>query len=95
MTKLFTVYEVDEILNKVKEYFADQEYNVKESSKKYKLQAQCSNNEADVLIDVKVEKVDENVKCIRVKKVCGAKMEFLSIFNEIKNHLTEAEMIIQ
>lgn len=92
---MFTVEESDEILKKLKEYFEEQEYNVKESSKKYKLQAQCSNNEADILLNVKIEKVDENVKCIRVEKVCGAKMEFLSIFNEIKNHLTEAEMIIQ
>jgi serine/threonine protein kinase len=95
LTKMFTVEGPEEILNKLKDYFAEQNYKFTESSKKYKLQVHCSNKDAEVLMKVKVEKADENVRCIRAEKVCGARMEFLEVFNEMKKYLTEAQMLIE
>lgn len=81
-------------MEKLKGYFAEQEYTIKESDKKFKIQACCPTNEDEVLMNVKVEKADENVMCVRFEKVHGGKMNYLNIFKEVKDYLIEAEMII-
>eukprot|EP00826_Nyctotherus_ovalis_P000458 TRINITY_DN0_c529_g1_i2.p1 TRINITY_DN0_c529_g1~~TRINITY_DN0_c529_g1_i2.p1 ORF type:complete len:219 (-),score=90.41 TRINITY_DN0_c529_g1_i2:37-693(-) len=95
LTKVFTVEEPEEVLKRLREYFDEQKFEVKESAKKFKIQAHCTTNEAEVLLNVRVERADENVRCVRVEKVCGARMEFLTIFNEITNFLAEAQMLIR
>jgi len=95
LTKMFTIEDPEEILNKLKEYSGEQDYKVKESPKKYKLQVHCSNKDIEMVMNIKMEKADENVKCVRVEKVCGERMEFLKVFEEMKKYLTEAEMLIE
>eukprot|EP00826_Nyctotherus_ovalis_P035824 TRINITY_DN310_c0_g1_i9.p1 TRINITY_DN310_c0_g1~~TRINITY_DN310_c0_g1_i9.p1 ORF type:complete len:449 (+),score=154.32 TRINITY_DN310_c0_g1_i9:180-1526(+) len=68
-TTLFTVEEPEVVIEKLKEYFSDQDFPVKESGNKYKLKATCTVQDDRTIINVKVEKVEEGVNCIRLEKV--------------------------
>lgn len=93
MTVLFTIEEAELVVRKLKEYFEEQKYPIKESEKKYKMEVCCPVFEDKVRLNVRIERADENVRCIRLEKVAGNKMDFLAIFSEIKNYLGEEELI--
>lgn len=91
---LFTVEHPETIINKLKEYFEEQNFEMNESEKRYKIKAKCLMNEDETTVNIKVEKIDENVNCIRVSRVDGNKMAFLDLYNELKVFLSEVEMIV-
>lgn len=77
----------------VKGYFEEQRCKVKESEGKFKLKATFPSPES-IVLTVSIKKVSEDVRCVKVERVFGGKMEFLAIFNEIRVYLTELNMII-
>jgi hypothetical protein len=81
------------IFKKMKEYFVEQDCEVVENEKKYKLQAKFSAYE-NMKIKVKIEETEENAYCIRIEKCSGNKINFISLFNEIKTYLTESNIIL-
>lgn len=91
---MFTIEDSGEIMKKLKENFEDHKYSVKESTKKFKLQVHSSVKGAEVVSNIIVEKVDENVRCIRMEKVSGDRIEFLRVFTELKEELEADEMIL-
>ena len=48
----------------------------------------------DTILDVRIEKVEEEVNCVRVQRVEGSKLEFLRIFNGLRDTLIENELLI-
>lgn len=90
---LYSIEEPKVIIEKLREYYDEQQCKVEESEVKYRLKAifPASNN---VALLTKIKKVDEYVNCIKVEKIAGSKMDFLDIFNEIREFLEEVEMIL-
>lgn len=91
---MFTVESPQDIIDKLKEYFSEQQFPVKESDKKYKLQVQCAIEGDKTDICIRVENVNEGVHCIKAEMVSGRKMDFLTIFNEIKQCLADDSMLL-
>lgn len=86
---MFSIEKPNSIMEKVKEYFEDQKCLVKESKEKYKMQACHPVREDKVVLNVRLEEANENVRCIRLEKVSGNKMDFLEIFKDLKHFLAE------
>lgn len=82
------------IIEKLREYFSEQDFPVEENEKKYKLKAKCTIQGDQTIVSAKVEQVEDGVNCLRLQKVEGNKMDFFEIFNEIQTHLEEANMIL-
>ena len=93
-TVMFSVEEASDIIKKMEQYFTEQLCEFKVCDKKYKISGKYTTFEEDTAINVRIEKADEGVNCIKIEKVAGDKMEFLGIFNEIRDMLTEAKMIL-
>lgn len=91
---MFTIDKPEVIIKKLKEYFVEQEFKAEESKNKYQLKAHCETQDIYVLMKLKVDKVDENVRCIRISRISGSKMDFLKLYKEIYDHLKEADMIV-
>eukprot|EP00826_Nyctotherus_ovalis_P026272 TRINITY_DN2054_c0_g1_i7.p1 TRINITY_DN2054_c0_g1~~TRINITY_DN2054_c0_g1_i7.p1 ORF type:complete len:273 (+),score=70.80 TRINITY_DN2054_c0_g1_i7:76-894(+) len=92
-TVLYTIEEPDSVLEKLKEYFAEQECEVVEDEGKYKLQAKFAAYES-MRLKVEIEEAKEEVYCIRMEKDSGSKMNFISVFNEMKMYLDESNIIL-
>lgn len=45
-------------------------------------------------IALNIEKVEEGIRCIRIKNEQGNKLEFLRVFNELKEALKESDLIL-
>ena len=90
---MFTINEPEIIIEKSKEYFTEQECTIEEDKDNYKLKS-TFNSLDNMKIKVKIEQMEENIYCIKVEKLTGNKMDFLSIFNEIKLYLNESHMIL-
>ena len=90
---MFTLNEPEIIIEKLKEYFTEQECTIEEDKDNYKLKS-TFNSLDNMKIKVKIEQMEENIYCIKVEKLTGNKMDFLSIFNEIKLYLNESHMIL-
>jgi len=62
----------------------------------YKATCKYSDMEGgDSTIEVKIEKVNDKVNCIRFQKVQGDKLTFLDLFNELKDDLIERDIILR
>jgi len=93
---MFTVEEPQDVMNSVKQYFNEQGCAINESEKKYKMQAEFSTYDQKLVVKTRIEKCpdQEGVYCVKLEKVAGGKMDFLGVFNEVKNHLTDANMLV-
>ncbi len=94
---MFTIDEPDVVITKVKEYFTGQECKIAESGTKYKLRAQFPEFAEGLAITAKIERVDEEMYCIKVERVMGTssnKIGFLNTFDEIKAYLEKFDLIL-
>ncbi len=48
----------------------------------------------DTTLDLKIEKVDAEVNCIRINRVAGSKLDFLRIYQDFKDKLMEGDAIL-
>lgn len=46
------------------------------------------------MVDLSIERVEEGVRCIRMQRVKGDKLEFLELFNELKEALIDRDLIL-
>ena len=86
---LFSVEKPQYIIEKLKQYFNDQEFPVEESNKKYKLKAKCKYQDEQTTIRISIEQIEENVNCVRLSMAEGNKMDFFKLFNEIQTEMRE------
>ena len=91
---MFTIDKPEVIIKKLNEYFVEQEFKAEENENKYQLKAHCETQDIDVLMKLRVDKVDENVRGVRIFRISGSKMDFLKLYKEIYDHLKEADMIV-
>lgn len=92
-TVLHTVEEPDAVIEKVKEYFTEQECEIVEDEAKYKVEGKFPVYD-NMRVKVKVEEAECGVYCIRIEKNSGGMMNFLSVFNEMKVYLDESNIIL-
>jgi len=92
-TIMYTVEEPNTIIEQLKDYFEEQECKVEESNTTYKLKGTFPFPE-NIVLTVSIKKVTECVRCVKLRRVFGGKMEFLDTFNEIKLYLTELSIIL-
>ena len=93
-TVLYTLEEADLIWVKIKQYFEDQGFPINDCKSKFKFTAKCNFQDEMIFVNTELNMVDENVICIKVSRAGGTIITFLTIFKVLKNHLTEATMLL-
>eukprot|EP00826_Nyctotherus_ovalis_P000185 TRINITY_DN0_c212_g1_i9.p1 TRINITY_DN0_c212_g1~~TRINITY_DN0_c212_g1_i9.p1 ORF type:complete len:101 (+),score=24.45 TRINITY_DN0_c212_g1_i9:59-361(+) len=92
---LFSVDEADELLAGLVSAIEKQEGVATFQKGTYKGRCRYETKDiGDILVDLNIERVEEGVRCIRVQRVKGDKLEFLQLFNELKEALIDKDLIL-
>eukprot|EP00831_Metopus_contortus_P038569 TRINITY_DN3029_c0_g1_i4.p1 TRINITY_DN3029_c0_g1~~TRINITY_DN3029_c0_g1_i4.p1 ORF type:complete len:445 (+),score=96.02 TRINITY_DN3029_c0_g1_i4:256-1590(+) len=95
-TILYSVEEPDEIFEKLCECLESQQFKVESEEKSYKIKATFTDVEmGNSILEFRIERAEEEVQAITCQRQEGSKMEYLRLFNILKEKLYDYEMILQ